>query len=96
MVKIERLENPKGGEFVIHESGNRKAEMGYTNAGEDKIIIDHTFVDTMFRGENIGRDLVKAGVEFAREKDLKIIPLCPFAMAEFDKHPEYTDVLFES
>lgn len=96
MYKIERLENPKGGEFVIHERGNRKAEMGYTNAGEDKIIIDHTFVDTMFRGEHIGGDLVKAGVDFARESSLKIIPLCPFAMAEFDKHPEYADVLVKS
>ena len=96
MFKIERLENPKGGEFVVQESGNRMAEMGYTNAGEDKIIIDHTFVETMFRGESLGRDLVKAGVDFARESNLKIIPLCPFAMAEFDKHPEYTDVLVKS
>jgi predicted GNAT family acetyltransferase len=96
MMKIELIENLKGGEFVIQESGNRMAEMGYTNAGEDKIIIDHTFVDTAFRGENIGRELVKAGVEFAREKKLRIIPLCPFAMAEFERHPEYEDVLIKS
>lgn len=96
MFMIELIENSKGGEFVVHESGNRMAEMGYTNAGEDKIIIDHTFVDTAFRGEHLGRDLVKAGVEFAREKDLKIIPLCPFAMAEFERHPEYSDVLVKS
>lgn len=95
-MKIELIENSKGGEFVIHESGNRMAEMGYTNAGEDKIIIDHTFVDTAFRGENIGRELVKAGVEFAREKNVKIIPLCPFAMAEFERNPEYADVLVKS
>lgn len=93
MMKIELIENSKGGEFVIQESGNRVAEMGYTNAGDDKIIVDHTFVDTAFRGENIGRDLVKAGIEFAREKNIKIIPLCPFAMAEFERHSDYADVL---
>ncbi len=92
-MKIERLENLGGGEFVIQENGNRKAEMAYTNAGTGKIIIAHTFVEDVFRGENIGRDLVKAGVDFARENNLKIIPLCPFANSEFEKHPEYADVL---
>ena len=92
-MKIERLENLGGGEFVIQESGNRKAEMAYTNAGTGKIIIAHTFVEDVFRGEHLGRDLVKAGVDFARENNLKIIPLCPFANSEFEKHPEYADVL---
>ena len=41
----------------------------------------------------IGKDLVKAGVDFARQNNLKIIPLCPFAKAEFEKHADYTDVL---
>ena len=92
-MEIERFENIGGGEFVIQESGNRVAEMAYTNAGKDKIIIAHTFVEDAFRGENIGSDLVRAGVDFAREKNLKIIPLCPFASAEFEKHTEYADVL---
>ncbi|MBX7173522.1 MAG: N-acetyltransferase [Pyrinomonadaceae bacterium] len=90
---IEHLENMSGGEFVIQENGNRAAEMAYTNAGADKIIIAHTFVEDVFRGEHIGSDLVKAGVEFARENNLKIIPLCPFAKAEFERHDEYSDVL---
>jgi hypothetical protein len=92
-MKIERLENRSGGEFVIQESGNRVGELAYTNAGADKIIIAHTFVEDVFRGENIGKDLVKAGVDFARENNLKIIPLCPFAKSEFEKHADYEDVL---
>ena len=92
-MKIELLENQSGGEFVIQENGNRVGEMAYTNAGKDKIIIAHTFVEDMFRGENLGKDLVFAGVEFARERNLKVIPLCPFAKAEFEKHAEYSDVL---
>ena len=95
MMKIELFENPKGGEFVIQENGNRVAEMSYTNAGKDKIIIAHTFVEDSFRGENIGRDLVKSGIDFARERNLKIIPLCPFAKAEFERNADYADVLSE-
>ena len=90
---IEHIKNPQGGEFVIQENGNRMAEMDYTNAGESKIIIAHTFVEDSFRGEHIGKDLVAEGIKFARENNLKIIPLCPFAKAEFDKNPDYSDVL---
>lgn len=93
MMEIELIENPKGGDFVIQENGNRLAEMSYTNAGDDKIIIAHTFVEDSLRGEHIGKDLVKASVEFARQKGIKILPLCPFAKAVFDKHSEYEDVL---
>ena len=35
-------------------------------------------------------------VEFARQKQLKIIPLCPFAKSIFDKDPSIHDVLRHS
>lgn len=93
MLKIERLENPRGGEFVVQENGNRMAELNYTNAGDGKITIDHTFVEAPFRGESIGKNLVKAAIDFTRENNLKIIPLCPFVKAEFEKNTDYADVL---
>ncbi|MBE2274618.1 MAG: N-acetyltransferase, partial [Flavobacteriales bacterium] len=37
--------------------------------------------------------LVKAGVEYAREKNVKVIPLCPFAKKVIAKIPEFQDVL---
>ena len=37
--------------------------------------------------------LAKA-VEFARQNNIKIMPLCPFAKSVFDKVAEYQDVLF--
>lgn len=93
MMEIRHIETEKGGEFVVEESGDRSAELGYTNAGAGKIIIDHTYVEKELRGEGIGRDLVAAGVEFAREKNLKIIPLCPFAKAVIERESEFQDVL---
>jgi uncharacterized protein len=93
MLKIELFENPRGGEFVIQKNGNRMGEMSYTNMGDGKITIDHTFVESPFRGQHLGRGLVEAGIEFARENNLKIVPLCPFVKSEFDKNSDYTDVL---
>ncbi|WP_392388795.1 GNAT family N-acetyltransferase [Flavobacterium piscinae] len=37
--------------------------------------------------------MVTVAVEMAREKNLKIIPLCPFAKSVFDKTEDFRDVL---
>jgi predicted GNAT family acetyltransferase len=44
-------------------------------------------------GKGFGKKMVVKAVEFAREKGIKIIPLCPFAKSVFDKTPEFNDVL---
>lgn len=59
--------------------------MTYSRAGEDKIIIDHTTVSEQLRGQGVGRHLVEAAVNYAREQQIKIIPLCPYAKAAFEK-----------
>ena len=92
-MEIKRQENGHKGEFIIEKDGVRVGEMNYTMAGETRMIIDHTGVDDSMRGTGAGKELVKAGVEFARENDLTVLPLCPFAKAIIDKTPEYQDVL---
>lgn len=79
--------------FYIEQEGKTVAEMTYSWAGADKIIIDHTEVNESLKGKGAGKELVGRAVEFAREKGLKIIPLCPFARNVFNKTPEYSDVL---
>ncbi len=67
--------------------------MTFVFAGTDKIIIDHTEVNEGHNGKGFGKMMVAKAVEFAREKNLKIIPLCPFAKKVFEKTPEFKDVL---
>lgn len=69
------------------------AEMTYSKAGDTLIIIDHTEVGEALKGKGVGLQLVKAAVEFARNKKIKILPLCPFAKSVFDKKEELRDVL---
>ena len=81
------------GLFFVQQDGNILAEMTYTMASPEKMIIDHTEVSDELRGQNVGYQLVHTAVEYARTHQLKIIPLCPFANAVFKKKPEYADVL---
>ena len=85
--------NDKNGIFYIDVNGNHEAMMTYGFAGEDKIIIDHTEVKPGNEGKGFGKKMVLKAVEYAREKGIKIIPLCPFAKSVFDKTPEIRDVL---
>jgi uncharacterized protein len=80
------------GSYVLEKDG-AVAEMTFSKAGEHLLIIDHTEVPDAFRGRGVGLQLVARAVQDARASGKKIIPLCPFANAQFRKHPEWADVL---
>lgn len=90
---IEREDDGKKGRFVIYEKGKVAGEMTYTWAGESKFIIDHTGVEPGFEGKGYGKKMVYSAVNYARENGLSIIPLCPFAKAEFEKNKSLWDAL---
>jgi uncharacterized protein len=79
--------------FYIGDEKNSEAEVHFVRAGETRIILDHTHVAEHLRGQNVGQQLVKAAVEYAKKEKLHVTPLCPFAKAEFDKNPEYQKLL---
>lgn len=72
-----------------------EAEVTYVQSGDDKIIIDHTFVSDKLRGQKVGQQLIEKVVDFARKENKKIVPQCVFAQKEFTKNKEYEDVLFK-
>lgn len=93
MINILQQDDGKHGMFYIEKEGKELAKMTYTWAGNDKFIIDHTDVSPELKGQGVGLRLAEKAISFAREKHLKIIPLCPFAKAVIDKHPEWHDIL---
>ncbi|PZO73613.1 MAG: N-acetyltransferase [Mesorhizobium amorphae] len=89
---VEREDGPAKGRYWMEIDGF-EAEMTYSRAGEGLIIIDHTEVPQALRGRKVGERLVRQAVEDARREGIGIIPLCPFAKAQIDRHPEWQDVL---
>jgi predicted GNAT family acetyltransferase len=78
---------------VLRGPDGAEAELTFTRVGDKQLIIDHTGVPDAFRGQGAGLRLVSRAVEDARTSGRKIIPLCPFAAAQFRRHPEWADVL---
>ena len=90
---IQLKDNGKRGIFYVEKNNNILAEMTFIWAGTDRIIIDHTEVNDVLKGKGVGKQLVTKAVDFAREKKIKVIPLCPFAKSVFDRVKEFNDVL---
>jgi len=92
---VEREDGPSKGRYRLVIDGI-EAEMTYSRAGDGLIIIDHTEVPAALRGRKVGERLVRQAVEDARRDKIAIIPLCPFAKAQIERHPEWQDVLRKS
>lgn len=58
-----------------------------------KIMFTHTEVPQSHEGRGIGTALIVAGLAAARERGLKVIPICPFFAAYMQKHAEVQDLL---
>ncbi len=92
-MEINHRKEENKGAFIATENGAKAGEMTYSKAGDTLIIIDHTEVDSAFGGQGVGKKMVLVAVDFARENNIKILPLCPFAKAAFDKDASIQDVL---
>lgn len=93
MIEIKQFKNGNKGSFAALDGDKDAGRIFYTFVGETRMILDHTEVDDAYRGQKIGNKILMAVVEFARENNIKIIPLCPFAKSVFDKTQSIRDVL---
>ncbi len=89
---IRREDRSSGGRWTTNVDGH-EAEMTFSRASPVLIIIDHTSVPDALRGRGVGQALVARAVEEARRDGFRIIPLCPYAKSQFDRHPDWKDVI---
>lgn len=92
-MRIELKENDSKGLAIALENQKHIGTITYSIAGPALIIIDHTEVNPEYNGKGIGKKILFKIVEMAREKNIKIIPLCPFAASMFRKVEDIKDVL---
>lgn len=86
-------EHDTKGFAIAQEHEKRAGIMSYSIAGPKLIIIDHTVVEPGYQGKDVGRQMLYKIVEMAREKNSKIIPLCPYAASVFKKTEDIQDLL---
>jgi hypothetical protein len=80
---IIKLDSKASASLVFHVEGKR-------------FYIDSTYTPEAYRGRGIGGQLMQAAMDYAKSRDLKIVPVCSFSVEYFKKHTEYADQLLKS
>ena len=85
-------DNPERHRFEIDLGDGTFAIAEYT-LRPGKIMFTHTEVPEAHEGKGIGTTLIRFALDAARERGLKVIPICPFFAAYMQKHAEVQDLL---
>ena len=89
---VQVTDNPETGRYEAHVGGELAGYLVYREE-EGGIILVHTEVFDAFEGQGVGGRLVAGALDEIRERGLSVTPLCRFAAAYIDRHPEYADLI---
>ena len=79
--------------FVLRVDGARLGSLDFTRPEAGVMRIEYVEVAPELRGRGLGRQLVQAAVDWARDSDLKVVPICGYARAVITRDPEMSTVL---
>ncbi len=57
------------------------------------IIFTHTEVPSELAGRGIAQQLVRTGLQHARDRNLRVVPACGYVQTFIQRHPEYQDLV---
>jgi hypothetical protein len=91
---IEVRDNPATNRFELLVDGEVAGLAAY-RLRDGAVIVTHSEVDRRFRGQGLANELARRTLDQIRERDLHVVPLCPFFARYVETHPEYQDIVEE-
>ena len=67
------------------------SKLDYIQDGKN-FVITHVGVSPELRGQGIAGKIVQVGLEYAKERSLRVVPMCSCAAAYIRRHPEYAEL----
>lgn len=77
--------------FRHEKDGELLAEITWTLLG-DVMVMDHTFVSPVLRGQGVAKVLLDRAADYARGEELKMEPVCSYVVTAFERYKDYDDV----
>lgn len=93
MIELDKLEivhNPAENRFETRVEG-QLAKLDYMESG-DTIVMTHVGVPVEFRGQGVAGVITKVGLEYAKSKSLRVIPMCSYVRAYIKRNPQYVEL----
>jgi uncharacterized protein len=89
---VEVVDNPAKRRYEVMVDGE-VAGASYYRDVDDVRVLTHTEVADEFEGQGVGSRLIAGALDEIRARGLRVTPLCPFAAAYIERHPEYVDLV---
>ncbi len=58
-----------------------------------RVVFTHTVVPGHYQGQGLAARLVEAGLAWARDQQLKVVPACSYVQVYIERHPEWQGLL---
>jgi predicted GNAT family acetyltransferase len=91
-VDVEVTNNPAEHRYEVRADGDLA---GYTVYRERPglIVFVHTEIDQRFEGQGLASQLIRTALEDAKDRELQVLPFCPFVNGYIDRHREYVELV---
>ena len=89
--KLEITHNPAENRFETWVDG-QLAKLDYSEDG-DTIMMMHVGVPYEFRGHGVAGVITRAGLEYAKAKSLRVIPMCSYVRTYIKRNPQYAELM---
>lgn len=89
---LQVADDPGQERFEIRADGELAGIVQYHLRGNE-IAFTHTETGDRFRGQGIGSYLVRSTLDAVRQRNLAVLPYCPFVNRWMIEHHEYADLV---
>jgi predicted GNAT family acetyltransferase len=59
----------------------------------ERVVFTHTGVPAAYQGQGLAARLVEAGLAWAQEQGLKVVPACSYVAVYIERHPKWRSLL---
>jgi uncharacterized protein len=94
IAEIKVTDNAGGKRYEIRSDGELAGFVTY-RLHPGLIELVHTEIDEEFEGRGLGSQLISFALNDARERELAVLPFCPFVNDYMKRHRQYVDLVPE-
>ena len=88
--KLEITHNEQKNVFEVWIDG-QLSKLDYIQEGKN-FVITHVGVYPEHRGQGLAAKIVEAGLQYAKNNSLRVIPMCSYAAAFIRRNPQYMEL----
>ena len=88
--KLEVTHNQANHAFEVWIDGHL-SKLDYIQDAKN-FVITHVGVYPEFRGQGLAAKIVEAGLQYARQNSLRVVPMCSYAAAYIRRNPKHMEL----